>query len=51
MFDIGASYNRLNQWKGDFWDSTSIGTPPDDKETNDAIVFGYLVSWFLGEVS
>jgi glycogen(starch) synthase len=28
-----------------------IPCPPGDNETNEAVVFGYLVAWFLGEVS
>ncbi|KAG6374244.1 glycogen synthase [Boletus reticuloceps] len=25
-------------------------SPPHDTETNDTIIFGYLIAWFLGEV-
>lgn len=35
----------------DFFSSTHIGCPIDDKEANNAIIFGYVVSWFLGEFS
>ncbi|KJE88514.1 glycogen synthase [Capsaspora owczarzaki ATCC 30864] len=49
MFDIAASAHRLAEWKADLWETTRIGTPADDRETNDAVLFGYLVSWFLGE--
>lgn len=51
LFDLGSSYHRLNEWKTDFWNQCHISTPPNDQETNDAVVFGYLVAWFLGEVS
>jgi glycogen(starch) synthase len=30
--------------------SAGIPSPPGDSETNEAIVFGYLIAWFLGEV-
>jgi glycogen(starch) synthase len=43
--------NRLDEWKGDLWTKAGIPSPPNDFEMNEAIVFGYLVTWFLGEVS
>jgi hypothetical protein len=51
LFDIGSGYHRLNEWKADMWEKFGIPSPEQDKETNDAIVFGYLVAWFFGEVS
>ena len=50
LFDVGASYHRLNEWKSDLWNSAGIPSPPNDFETNEAVIFGYLVAWFLGEV-
>jgi len=50
LFDTGTGYRWLDEWKGDLWSSTGIPSPPGDSETNEAIVFGYLVAWFLGEV-
>jgi len=41
----------MDEWKGDLWNTAGIPSPPGDAETNEAIVFGYLVAWFLGEVS
>jgi glycogen(starch) synthase len=41
----------LDEWKTDLWNLAGIPTPKDDHETNETIVFGYLVAWFLGEVS
>jgi glycogen(starch) synthase len=49
LFDTGSCYNRLDEWKGDLWNLAGIPTPPNDHETNETIVFGYLVAWFLGE--
>jgi len=49
LFDTGSAYHRLDEWKGDLWNAAGIPTPSHDTETNDAVVFGYLVAWFLGE--
>jgi glycogen(starch) synthase len=49
LFDTGSQYSRLDEWKGDLWNLAGIPTPPNDHETNETIVFGYLVAWFLGE--
>jgi hypothetical protein len=51
LFDTGTGYRWLDEWKGDLWSTAGIPSPPGDAETNEAIVFGYLVAWFLGEVS
>lgn len=50
LFDTASQYSRLDEWKGDLWNLAGIPTPPNDHETNEAIVFGYIVAWFLGEV-
>lgn len=50
LFDTGSVYQKLDEWKGDLWSVAGIPSPPNDKETNEAILFGYLVAWFLGEV-
>lgn len=50
LFDTGSAYSRLDEWKGDLWNLAGIPTPPNDHETNETIVFGYLVAWFLGDV-
>lgn len=41
----------MDEWKQDLWNIAGIPTPPNDHETNETIVFGYMVAWFLGEVS
>lgn len=51
LFDTGSVYHKLDEWKGDLWNVAGIPSPPNDHETNEAILFGYLVAWFLGEVS
>jgi len=50
LFDTSTAYGWLDEWKGDLWTVAGIPSPPGDSETNEAIVFGYLVAWFLGEV-
>ncbi|XP_077870352.1 glycogen [starch] synthase-like [Saccoglossus kowalevskii] len=49
LFDIGSAAWMLDRWKTEFWELSSIGTPWHDRESNDAIIFGFLVTWFLGE--
>lgn len=50
LFDTKSAYGYLDEWKSDLWSTTGIPSPPGDDETNEAIVFGYIVAWFLGEV-
>lgn len=50
LFEIGSAWHYLDEWKGDLWSVAGIPSPPNDTETNDAIILGYLVAWFLGEV-
>ncbi|KAF9898265.1 glycogen synthase isoform 1 [Lobosporangium transversale] len=50
LFDTGSVYHKLDEWKGDLWNVAGIPSPPNDHETNEAILFGYLVAWFLGEL-
>lgn len=50
LVDTSSGYKYLDEWKGDLWNAAAIPSPAEDGETNEAIVFGYLVAWFLGEV-
>jgi glycogen(starch) synthase len=50
LINTGTGYKWLDEWKGDLWTNSAIPSPAADNETNEAIVFGYLVAWFLGEV-
>ena len=50
LFDIHSAGSMLNEWKLDLWNIAGIPTPDHDSETNNAILLGYLVSWFLGEL-
>jgi len=49
LFDVGSAYYKMNEWKTDLWNIAKIPSPPDDHETNESIVFGYVVAWFMGE--
>ncbi|KAL8810011.1 MAG: hypothetical protein Q9200_002931 [Gallowayella weberi] len=49
LIDTKTGYRFLDKWKADLWNSAAIPVPPDDGETHEAVVFGYLVTWFLGE--
>ncbi|OAX83075.1 glycogen [starch] synthase [Emergomyces africanus] len=49
LIDTASGYKYLDEWKGDLWNVAAIPSPAEDSETNEAIVFGYLVAWFLGE--
>ncbi len=51
LIDTKTGYRWLDEWSSDMWHSGGIPVPPDDSETKEAVVFGYLVTWFLGEVS
>lgn len=50
LFDIGSAAWKLDEWKRDLWNIANIGVPWHDRESNDSIIFGYLVAWFLEEV-
>ncbi|KAG1120119.1 hypothetical protein G6F42_012821 [Rhizopus arrhizus] len=51
LFDTGSVAHKLDEWKGDLWRVAGIPSPPSDQETNEAILFGYMVTWFLGDVA
>lgn len=50
LIDTKTGYRWLDEWKADLWNTAGIPSPPGDDETNEAVAFGYLVAWFLGEV-
>lgn len=51
LFDLESVRHRVNEWKSNLWETAQLPTPDNDFETNDAIAFGYVVAWFLGEYS
>lgn len=50
LFDIASGRGRLDGWKKDLWENCHIGIPWQDKEANDAVIFGFLVNWFFAKV-
>ena len=51
MLDIGSGAKYMDTWKQELWDNVNIGVPHLDIEANDSVIFGYLVCWFITEVS
>uniref|UniRef100_A0A4W6DDM3 Glycogen [starch] synthase n=1 Tax=Lates calcarifer TaxID=8187 RepID=A0A4W6DDM3_LATCA len=51
LFDIGSAAWNLDRWKGDLWQTCSIGLPYHDREANDSLILGSLIAWFFKEVS
>lgn len=49
LFDIGSSAWRLDEYKSQLWEKSSIGIPHLDIECNDAIIMGYMVATFIEE--
>lgn len=49
LFDIGSAAWKLDEWKRELWECTHIGVPYHDRESNDAIIFGFLTVWFIAE--
>uniref|UniRef100_H3BEI0 Glycogen [starch] synthase n=1 Tax=Latimeria chalumnae TaxID=7897 RepID=H3BEI0_LATCH len=49
LIDIAATAWSLDRWKTELFDSCAIGIPWYDREANDAVLFGFLTTWFLGE--
>lgn len=51
LFELESVEGYINEWKGDLWSLVGIPSPEHDPETNDAILLGYTVAWFLGELA
>lgn len=50
LFDIGSAAWKLDEWKREIWECSHIGIPWHDRESNDALILGFLTAWFLSEV-
>uniref|UniRef100_A0A4W6EMN1 Glycogen [starch] synthase n=1 Tax=Lates calcarifer TaxID=8187 RepID=A0A4W6EMN1_LATCA len=50
LFDIGSAAWNLDRWKGDLWQTCSIGLPYHDREANDSLILGSLIAWFFKEL-
>uniref|UniRef100_A0A8C7SUC6 Glycogen [starch] synthase n=1 Tax=Oncorhynchus mykiss TaxID=8022 RepID=A0A8C7SUC6_ONCMY len=51
LIDVAFTAWNLDKWKKELWDNFSIGVPWFDREANDAVLFGFLTAWLLGEVA
>ncbi|XP_040293738.1 glycogen [starch] synthase, liver isoform X1 [Bufo bufo] len=51
LFDIGSAAWNIDRWKGEFWEACNVGIPFNDREANDALLFGSLTAWFLKELT
>uniref|UniRef100_A0A8C7SV44 Glycogen [starch] synthase n=1 Tax=Oncorhynchus mykiss TaxID=8022 RepID=A0A8C7SV44_ONCMY len=49
LIDVAFTAWNLDKWKKELWDNFSIGVPWFDREANDAVLFGFLTAWLLGE--
>lgn len=51
LIDVAYTAWSLDTWKSELWELCAIGVPWFDREANDAVLFGFLTAWLLGEVS
>ncbi|KTG06786.1 hypothetical protein cypCar_00027085 [Cyprinus carpio] len=49
LLDVGFTAWSLDRWKSELWENCGIGVPWFDREANDAVLFGFLTAWLLGE--
>ncbi|KAL3054016.1 hypothetical protein OYC64_006361 [Pagothenia borchgrevinki] len=49
LIDVAFSAWSLDTWKSELWELCDIGVPWFDREANDAVLFGFLTAWLLGE--
>ncbi|CAM4384523.1 unnamed protein product [Leuciscus chuanchicus] len=49
LLDVGFTAWSLDRWKSELWEKCGIGVPWFDREANDAVLFGFLTAWLLGE--
>uniref|UniRef100_A0A3Q3ABA6 Glycogen [starch] synthase n=1 Tax=Kryptolebias marmoratus TaxID=37003 RepID=A0A3Q3ABA6_KRYMA len=49
LIDVGFTAWSLDRWKSELWEHCGIGVPWFDREANDAVLFGFLTAWLLGE--
>jgi glycogen synthase len=51
LFDVGSGAWKLDGFKQELWESSNVGIPHLDIESNDAVILGYMVATYLEEVS
>ncbi|CAO1415153.1 unnamed protein product [Diamesa serratosioi] len=49
LFDIGSGAWKLDEFRQELWEKTSVGVPHLDIETNDACILGYMIAHFIAE--
>lgn len=49
LFDIGSAAWKLDLFKNDLWQSSHIGIPHLDVESNDAVILGFMIADFFAE--
>uniref|UniRef100_A0A8D3DVJ1 Glycogen [starch] synthase n=1 Tax=Scophthalmus maximus TaxID=52904 RepID=A0A8D3DVJ1_SCOMX len=49
LIDVAFTAWSLDRWKSELWEFCDIGVPWFDREANDAVLFGFLTAWLLGE--
>uniref|UniRef100_A0A0R3RKR1 Glycogen [starch] synthase n=1 Tax=Elaeophora elaphi TaxID=1147741 RepID=A0A0R3RKR1_9BILA len=47
LFDLGSGSRKMNDWKQEIFERCQIGVPYEDIESNDAVIFGFMVAMFL----
>lgn len=50
LMDIGSAAWKLDEYKNELWTKCNLGIPHLDIEANDAVILGYMVADFIGEV-
>ncbi|XP_031637405.1 glycogen [starch] synthase [Contarinia nasturtii] len=49
LFDIGSAAWKMDQFKKELWETSHVGIPHLDVESNDAVILGYMISDFFVE--
>ncbi|VDK86349.1 unnamed protein product [Litomosoides sigmodontis] len=47
LFDLGSGSRKMNDWKQELYERCQIGVPHEDTQSNDAVIFGFMVAMFL----
>jgi len=49
LFDIESARHKSDQFKTELWNGAGIGIPHQDSETEDVVLFGFMVAQFLAD--
>lgn len=50
LFDLGSAAWKMDGYKHELWESSNVGIPHLDVESNDAVILGYTIATFIAEV-